>query len=133
MVGWHRLHGHEFEQTPGDSEKQGSPACCSPRGREESDATERLKNSHRWVQPLAFLSPRPLNWGLCSLVGLRPVISDRVIPSLQVSLEAVLEFWGSYFTVYRHVSHKSYIFCHKANSCSSFRNQLKYPRSGKLS
>ena len=27
-VGWHhRLNGHEFEQTPGDSERQGSLAC----------------------------------------------------------------------------------------------------------
>ena len=33
MVGWHhRLMGHEFEQTQGDSEKHGSPACCSPWG-----------------------------------------------------------------------------------------------------
>ena len=31
MVGCHhRLSGHEFEQTPGDSEGQGSLACCSP-------------------------------------------------------------------------------------------------------
>ena len=31
MVGWHhRLNGHEFEQTPGDGEGQGSLACCSP-------------------------------------------------------------------------------------------------------
>ena len=31
MVGWHhRLNGHEFEQTPGDSEEQGSLECCSP-------------------------------------------------------------------------------------------------------
>jgi len=31
MVGCHhRLDGHEFEQTPGDSEGQGSLACCSP-------------------------------------------------------------------------------------------------------
>jgi len=31
MVGWHhRLNGHEFEQTPGDSEGQGSLTCCSP-------------------------------------------------------------------------------------------------------
>ena len=30
MVGWHhRLNGHEFEQTLGDSEGQGSLACCS--------------------------------------------------------------------------------------------------------
>ena len=31
MVGWHHLlNGHEFEQTPGESEGQGSLACCSP-------------------------------------------------------------------------------------------------------
>ena len=30
MVGcYHRLNGHEFEQTPGDSEGQGSLVCCS--------------------------------------------------------------------------------------------------------
>ena len=41
MVGWHhKLNGHEFEQTPGDGEGQGSLACCSPRGRKESDTTE---------------------------------------------------------------------------------------------
>ena len=31
MVRWyHRLDGHEFEQTLGDSKGQGSLACCSP-------------------------------------------------------------------------------------------------------
>ena len=31
MVGWHpRLDGHEFEKASGDSEGQGSLACCSP-------------------------------------------------------------------------------------------------------
>ena len=31
MVGWHhRLNGHEFEQAPGDGERQGSLACWSP-------------------------------------------------------------------------------------------------------
>ena len=45
VVAWHhRLNGHESEQTPGDSEGQGSLACCSPWGREESDTTERLNN-----------------------------------------------------------------------------------------
>ena len=30
-VGWHhRLNRHEFGPTPGDSEGQGSQACCSP-------------------------------------------------------------------------------------------------------
>ena len=33
MVGWHhRLNGHEFEQTLGVGEGQGSLACCSPWG-----------------------------------------------------------------------------------------------------
>ena len=32
-VGWHhRLNGHEFEQTPGDNEGQGSLVCWSPWG-----------------------------------------------------------------------------------------------------
>ena len=41
MVGWyHRLNGHEFEQTQGDGEGQGSLACCSPWGHKESGTTE---------------------------------------------------------------------------------------------
>ena len=40
MVGWHHcLNGHEFEQTPGDSDGQGSLACCSSWGHKESDTT----------------------------------------------------------------------------------------------
>ena len=43
MVGWHHLlNGHEFEQTPGDNEGQGSLAFCSPRGHKESDTIEGL-------------------------------------------------------------------------------------------
>ena len=38
----HQLDAHEFEQTPGDSEGQGSLACCSTRGHKELDMTERL-------------------------------------------------------------------------------------------
>ena len=41
MVGWyHWLHGHEFEQTPGNSEGQGSLMCCSLWG---------LRAGHDWV------------------------------------------------------------------------------------
>ena len=35
----HQLNGHESEQTPGDSEGQGSLACCSPWGHKEWDTT----------------------------------------------------------------------------------------------
>ena len=43
MVGWHHwLHGHEFEQAPGDGDGQGSLICCSLWGHKESDTTEWL-------------------------------------------------------------------------------------------
>ena len=42
---YHQLNGHEFEQTPGDTEGQGSLACCSPMGCKESDTTERLSDN----------------------------------------------------------------------------------------
>ena len=40
MVGWHhRLNGHGFEQTPGESGGQGSLACCHPWCHKESYTT----------------------------------------------------------------------------------------------
>ena len=40
MVGWHlRLNGCEFEQALGDSEGQGTLACCSSWGHKDSDMT----------------------------------------------------------------------------------------------
>ena len=48
MVGRHHRHnGHAFEQTPGDSEGQGSLACCSPWGHKELDMTEQLNNKSK--------------------------------------------------------------------------------------
>ena len=41
MIGWHhQLDGHEFEQTPRDSEGQGSLVNCYPWGHKESDMNE---------------------------------------------------------------------------------------------
>ena len=55
MVGWHhQLNAYEFEQTLGDSEGQGSLACCSSWGHKELDTTEWLN----WTE---------LNWFLCLL------------------------------------------------------------------
>ena len=48
MVGWHHgLNGHEFEQAPGVGDGQGSLVFCSPRGHNELDTTEELKNHHQ--------------------------------------------------------------------------------------
>ena len=55
--GWHhRLDGHEFEQTPGAREGQGSLACCSPWGCTELDTTERLSSNNLHVCVLKSLS-----------------------------------------------------------------------------
>ena len=57
MVGWHLwLNGHEFEQTPGDSEGQGSLACCSSWGRKELDTTEWLN----WAEYYGKLDPKTI-------------------------------------------------------------------------
>ena len=43
MIGWHHpLNEHEFEQTPGVGDGQGSLVCCSPWGLQESNMTEEL-------------------------------------------------------------------------------------------
>ena len=40
MVGqYQELSGHEFKQTPGNGERQGSLVCCSPWGHKELNAT----------------------------------------------------------------------------------------------
>ena len=52
--------GYEFEQTLGDSEGQGSLACCSPWGCKESDTTEWLSNNKAAPVALCSSSPRTL-------------------------------------------------------------------------
>ena len=57
MVGWHhQLNGHVFEQTPGDSEEQGSLVCYSPWGCKELDMTQQLIISYCTTQVEARFS-----------------------------------------------------------------------------
>ena len=61
MVGWHHwLNGHELEQTLGDSEGQGSLACCSPWGR-------RVRYDWATEQPLQHWSLQITNQCLLSV------------------------------------------------------------------
>ena len=51
MVGWHYwLDGHEFEQTLGDSEGQGSLVFCCPWGCKESSMTHWPNNNNKQIQ-----------------------------------------------------------------------------------
>ena len=62
MVGWHhRFNGHEFEKPPGDSEGQGSLACCNPWGHRELDMTEGLNNIiiKIWEESVIYLLWKP--------------------------------------------------------------------------
>ena len=120
MVGWHHQHdGHEFEQTLGDSEGQGSLVCCCPWGHKESDATEWLNNNNKpAVVPLAVkamklffsTSPKTLSLRFNSVSGYRGWIwlhilwsetertsganSDKEIRSLCLEPVGHLAPWG---------------------------------------
>ena len=53
MVGWHHwFSGHKFEQTPGESEEQGSLACCSPWGHRVGHdlATEQQQSTSSYLK-----------------------------------------------------------------------------------
>ena len=61
IVGWHHvLDGHEFEQTLGDREGQGSLGCCSLWRRKESDTPEQLNWTNvQSVSAMAFQMSLP--------------------------------------------------------------------------
>ena len=66
MVGWHhQLNGHEFEQTLGDSEGQGSLVCCSS-----------CMGLHRVRRDLATEQQESCSEGICK----REILSDLSIP-----------------------------------------------------
>ena len=55
MVGWHHwLSGHEFEQTQGGTEEQGSLMCCSPWCCKESSMTLWRTISTTTIQPIIW-------------------------------------------------------------------------------
>ena len=76
MVGWHHcLNKHEFEQAPGDSEGQGSLACCGPWACEKPHMTEcrtstfMLLCNHHHHPSSGFFSP-------CKMEILSPLNSN---------------------------------------------------------
>ena len=59
MAKWyHRLDGHEFKKALGVGDGEGSLACYSPWGREESDTTEQLN----WTEPALNSPTRDQIW-----------------------------------------------------------------------
>ena len=55
MAGWHhQLDGHEFEQTLGVADGQGSLVCCSPWGCKQWDMTERLNKNKNSIEVICL-------------------------------------------------------------------------------
>ena len=72
MIGCHqRLSGHEFEQTPGDSEGQESLERCSLWGCKESDTTEQQQPTLCLGTPACFLGCHGMRRRWPSRHGLR--------------------------------------------------------------
>ena len=114
MVGWHLgLNGHEFEQTLGDSEGQGSLVCCSPWScRVEHDLVTENKWQFyffeetpyyfpQWLHQFTFpprahrvpFSPSPC-WYLLALVFLITAILRGVRGQLIVDLICIFLVWS---------------------------------------
>ena len=72
-VGWHNwFNGLEFEQTPGDSEGQGSLKCCSPWSPKAVNTTEWLNNKRSLVgRKITFQRYQFLIPGTCKCYLLR--------------------------------------------------------------
>ena len=107
MVGWHHyLNGHEFEQTLGDSEGQGSLACCSPWRHKESDTTETEQQQWLpWILPLLGAQSfsgkdqhKPMIWHLSLDTPAVYLVASwfHFIFSILYSTE-ILPYWKRYF------------------------------------
>ena len=90
MVGWHhRLNGHEFLQTLGDSEGQGSLAYCSPWGGKESDMTYLLNINDANCIKIQLLSLPNLE-SFTSSELLFPSAHSKKIALIQISISDFL-------------------------------------------
>ena len=95
MVGWHHwLNGHEYEQTLGDGEGQGSLECCSPWGCKELDTDQHLNNNNLSYLRLKkkfyskFHQNFPLIWNiLVKYINIKYFYINGTIPSISVLFE----------------------------------------------
>ena len=80
MVGWHhRFNGHEFDQTPGDGERQGDLSCCSSWSCKASDTPELLNNNNNPITKRILHRIRAKKFTTC--------MESQKTPNIQSSLE----------------------------------------------
>ena len=110
-------HGHEFTQTPGDSEGQGSLACCSPWGCKESGMTATEQE-----QQLQWQNHQPRK-------GLTEKIWDSFVEDLLILWE--IFYYSVWFSSVQSVSHVQLLVTpwtaarHASLSITNSRSSLK--------
>ena len=125
MVGWHHwLNGHEFEQTLGDSEGQGSLACCSSWGFKGSDTIWQLNNKGKPRHTSHLLLSEEEKEGqdqstLSSLSHLGPLFPPS---SLHLAYSRMVQVWGE---------HLAFSIFTDADSTVSFHNLFTIPKGGR--
>ena len=91
MVRQHQqLNGHELEQTPGDSEGQGSLLCCNPWGHKELAITEQLKEESE-------KAGLKLNIQKTKIMAFGPITAWQ-IDGETIATVTYFIFWGSKIT-----------------------------------
>ena len=88
MIVWHhRLNGHKFDQTLGDSEEQGSLACCSQRGRKDLDTLIHWRTTVLGLPPSsdARVPDSPYSQCLPVWMCLKPLNSSHLNSGSQIS------------------------------------------------
>ena len=103
MVGWHHwLNGHEFEQTLGDSEGQGSLACCHSWGRKRFSQDWATEQQNSDYSPLSCVSCSAISTSRFPLSGpAHSYINVWLSKSFQINvwffLLSHLRFYGTSF------------------------------------
>ena len=120
MVRWHhQLNGHEFEQTPGDGEGQGSLPCCSKWGHKELDMTERLNNKKFSAVSFSIL----LLMGTCFCFHILDIINNATM-----YIEEHISFQISVFIFFRYIPKSRIAGLYGSSSsisCSVVSNSLR--------
>ena len=83
MVGWHHWpNGHEFKQTLGDGEEQGSLACCSLWGRQKKAMAEWVNNNNKCSDIIIIESEDWKCWfgihKLCNEISIHPNLQNSL-------------------------------------------------------
>ena len=102
LIGWHhRLNGHEFEQTLGDGEGQGSLVCCSSWSCKELNMTYRLNNNNNdYETAVTYLVSYMLAYPALKLSGKCIPnyclgLKTRVFCQVLVFLIVLVKLWSS--------------------------------------